>query len=57
MPSGANRFRDRETGNTWDLVGRAVAGPLRGARLTPVPAGDYFWFAWAVFRPETRVWR
>ena len=56
-PVPAGGFRDRETGSTWDLAGRAVAGPLRGTRLTALPAGDYFWFAWAVFRPETRVWR
>jgi hypothetical protein len=50
-------FRDRETGSVWSLSGRAASGPLRGSRLTPVPAGDYFWFAWAVFRPDTRIWR
>ena len=56
-PGPGSTFRDRETGSTWDLRGRAVSGPLRGARLTAVPSGDYFWFAWAVFRPETRVRR
>lgn len=50
-------FRDRETGTTWSLRGIALSGQLRGARLTAIPAGDYFWFAWAAFRPETRVWR
>lgn len=50
-------FRDAETGSIWTLTGRAVAGPLRGSRLQPVAAGDFFWFAWAVFRPDTRVWR
>jgi hypothetical protein len=54
-PGGA--FRDRETRSTWSLRGQAVSGPLRGARLAAVPSGDYFWFAWAAFRPETRVWR
>jgi len=50
-------FRDRETGSTWNLRGQATSGKLSGTRLTAVPSGDYFWFAWAVFRPETRVWR
>ncbi|MEX2152723.1 MAG: DUF3179 domain-containing protein [Gemmatimonadaceae bacterium] len=50
-------FRDTQTGSTWTLSGRAVKGPLLGTRLTALPAGDYFWFAWAVFRPDTRVWR
>ena len=56
-PGRGGMFRDRETGSTWNLRGRAVTGPLRGTRLLGVPSGDYFWFAWAVFRPETRVWR
>jgi hypothetical protein len=45
-------FEDRETRSRWTLDGRAVAGPMRGVRLTPVPHGDYFWFAWAAFRPR-----
>lgn len=50
-------FRDRQTGSTWDITGRAVDGPLSGERLEPVPHGDYLWFAWAAFRPETDVRR
>ncbi|MFQ5690576.1 MAG: DUF3179 domain-containing protein [Gemmatimonadota bacterium] len=49
-------FRDRETGSRWDLAGRATAGPLVGQRLTAIPHGDHFWFAWAAFRPDTEVW-
>lgn len=51
----ADGFRDRETGSTWDLTGRAIAGPLKGTRLDPVPHGDYFWFAWAAFQPDTEI--
>jgi hypothetical protein len=47
---------DAETGSTWDLLGSAVAGPLAGRRLEPIVSGNHFWFAWAAFRPETRVW-
>lgn len=50
-----DRFRDRETGSAWDITGRAVGGPLAGARLDPIPHGDYLWFAWAAFRPDTEV--
>jgi len=50
-------FRDRETGSGWTLAGRAVDGPLQGQRLRPIPHGNHFWFAWAVFRPKTEVWR
>jgi hypothetical protein len=38
---------DEETGSTWDVVGRAVEGPLRGARLQALPAVDHLWFSWA----------
>ena len=50
------RFEDEETGSAWDITGRATAGPLLGRRLAPVVHGNHFWFAWAVFKPETRVW-
>jgi hypothetical protein len=48
-------FVDQETGSTWTLSGRAVAGPLAGERLEPVPHLDTFWFAWWGHHPETRV--
>ncbi len=54
-PGGGGRFRDRETGSVWLLSGRAVEGPLAGRRLVPVPHGNHFWFAWAVFRADTRL--
>ncbi len=56
-PEGDGRFRDRETGSVWTITGEAVRGPLRGSRLETVVHGNHFWFAWGVFRPETRVWR
>ncbi len=55
-PADGNRFRDRETGSSWTIDGRAVDGPMAGSRLEPLVHGDYLWFAWAVFRPETRIW-
>jgi uncharacterized protein DUF3179 len=48
-------FRDRETGTTWDVLGRGINGRLANRRLTPVVHVDTFWFAWAAFRPATRV--
>ena len=50
------RFRDRETGSTWNLAGEAVAGALKGERLTPIAHGNHFWFAWVAFRPDTELW-
>jgi len=56
-PAGDGLFRDRETGSTWNLSGKATAGPTAGAQLTEIVHGNHFWFAWAVFRPETEIWR
>jgi Protein of unknown function (DUF3179) len=50
-------FRDHETGSGWDVLGRAITGPLAGRTLTPVEHVDTFWFAWATFLPNTRVIR
>ncbi len=51
------RIADQQTGSTWTILGAAVAGPLKGARLPPVVHGQQFWFSWAVFRPKTRVYQ
>jgi hypothetical protein len=53
----ADTFVDRETGSTWNILGKAVSGPLLGARLTAIPHGNHFWFAWAAFKPEVQVKR
>lgn len=51
------RFEDVQTRSRWTLDGRAVSGPLAGARLLPL-AESYtaFWFAWARFQPESFAW-
>jgi len=54
-PAGDGRFRDVETGSMWEVDGRAVAGPLAGQRLEAIPHGDYLWFAWAAFKPDTDI--
>lgn len=48
-------FRDVETGSTWDVLGRATAGPLAGSTLARAEHVDTFWFAWAAFRPDTTL--
>ena len=50
-------FVDAETGSRWALLGRATAGPLAGRRLEPLTHGTHFWFAWAVFKPNTRIYQ
>jgi hypothetical protein len=46
---------DDETGSQWTILGHAVSGPLAGERLLPVVAVNHFWFSWAAFSPETRI--
>lgn len=48
-------FRDAETGSLWNALGTATAGDLAGTQLTPVVAVNHFWFSWAAFKPDTRV--
>ena len=49
-------IRDRQTSSTWSLLGEATAGPLEGSRLEAVVSINHFWFSWAAFRPETRIY-
>ncbi len=51
------RFRDRETGTLWNMSGVGIEGPHAGRRLLEVAHSTPFWFAWAVFRPQTKIWR
>jgi len=47
---------DRGTESLWSqLLMQAVAGPLKGERLTPVPLVHTSWGAWKVERPDTKV--
>ncbi len=50
-------FYDEQTKSVWDITGRAVQGPLQGKELTRIVHGDYFAFAWLVFKPGTEIFR
>lgn len=53
----AGRIVDVETGSVWNLLGQAVEGELAGQQLAPVVGINHFWFSWAAFKPETRVFQ
>jgi len=55
--SADGEFVDTETGSHWNLVGHAVSGELTGTELEPVIHDNTFWFAWAAFKPGTRVYQ
>ncbi|AFZ66246.1 DUF3179 domain-containing protein [Deinococcus peraridilitoris] len=49
-------FRDRETGSLWSIAGRAISGPLKGRTLRAIAHANHFWFAWAAYAPQTRLY-
>lgn len=50
------QIRDQQTGSSWNAFGIALHGPLAGARLEPITGINHFWFSWAAFRPDTRIY-
>ncbi len=50
------RIVDDQTGSVWSITGQAISGSLEGAQLVPLVHSDHFWFAWAAFYPETRIY-
>lgn len=49
-------FSDEETGSVWNHLGLAIDGDLKGTQLERILAFDHFWFAWAAFFPETKLY-
>jgi hypothetical protein len=49
------RIVDEQTGSEWNVLGQAIHGPLAGSKLRPVVSVNHFWFSWAAFKPDTRV--
>jgi hypothetical protein len=47
---------DDQTGSQWNVLGQAIAGELIGSQLDEIIAFNHFWFSWAVFMPETRIY-
>ncbi len=56
MESGS--LKDVETGSVWSpATGQASEGELAGTRLSAIPSITLFWFAWADYNPDTRIYR
>jgi len=51
------KILDKQTGSEWNIFGLAIAGELKGRQLMPVVSINHFWFSWAAFKPETRIYR
>jgi hypothetical protein len=56
VANGDDTFVDLDTGTTWDLLGKAIAGPLEGKQLTAAVHTNELWFAWAAFNPDSPVY-
>lgn len=52
----ATELTDRETGSRWDAYGKCLSGPLKGAQLESLILEPEYWFAWAEFHPETKIY-
>jgi len=51
------RILDQETGSEWNTMGRAIAGPQTDNQLEAIVGINHFWFSWAAFKPETRIYQ
>jgi hypothetical protein len=49
-------IRDEQTNTVWNVFGTGQEGELAGEQLQQRLAFPHFWFAWAAFRPETRIY-
>ena len=52
-----DRFVDSETGSVWNILGKAIEGPMAGSALTPIVHADHFWFSWGAFKPDTIIYQ
>jgi hypothetical protein len=48
---------DAQTVSQWNILGEAVAGPLKGKRLSAMDSGVHFAFAWLAFNPGSEIVR
>ncbi len=48
---------DEQTGSQWNVLGEAISGELNRREMEAVVSVNHFWFSWAAFKPETRVYK
>jgi hypothetical protein len=50
------KIKDQDTQSTWNFMGEAIEGPLKGEKLRALSFKvDTFWFAWSTYRPDTVI--
>jgi hypothetical protein len=50
------KITDEQTNSEWNVLGQAIAGELKGKQLAPLISINHFWFSWAAFKPQTRIY-
>ena len=50
------KILDEQTLSEWNILGHALSGPLKGAKLEPVDRGVHFSFAWLAFQPHSDIY-
>ena len=48
---------DEQTGSSWTILGKAIGGKLKGKQLKQKIHADHFWFSFAAFNPNTKVYK
>ena len=48
---------DQQTSSSWNLLGQAVSGELKGQSLSLAHSGIHFAFAWLAFRPDVDIFQ
>ena len=51
------KITDQQTGSSWNTLGAATAGELKGQSLATVNGGIHFAFAWLAFNPDVEMYQ
>jgi hypothetical protein len=51
------KITDQQTGSSWNTLGAATAGELKGQTLAKVNGGIHFAFAWLAFNPDVEMYQ
>ena len=51
-----SQFVDEQSGSSWSITGKCIAGMLKGEELLPVVHGNHFAFAWFEFHPDSEIY-
>jgi hypothetical protein len=52
-----SKIVDEQTGSEWNVLGQAASRELADKQLEPIVSVNHFWFSWAAFMPETRIYK